>query len=105
LALGGLQPGNWESYERSLGEDWSGVVMVDNSQYSRIYGNFFDHWDMIPIKHRHLYVKAIRVMPEAQSLLMSAGMNSTTPMLAIRMDGVIFISKEEHGYCEIYSLY
>ncbi len=56
--------GFWGDYNRAIGnhfkdllaEAWSGVVMVDNSQYSRIYGNYFEHCGYDSYKH-NIYIK------------------------------------------------
>ncbi|HNW58715.1 MAG TPA: choice-of-anchor Q domain-containing protein [bacterium] len=54
----------WGDYTRVVGnymkdmlaETWSGVVMVDNSQYSAVYGNLFEHCGYDSYKH-NIYVK------------------------------------------------
>ncbi len=54
----------WGDYNRVIGnhmkdllaEAWSGVVMVDNSQYSKIYGNYFEHCGYDSYKH-NIYIK------------------------------------------------
>ncbi|MDH5202216.1 MAG: fibronectin type III domain-containing protein [Nitrospirota bacterium] len=54
----------WGDYNRVVGNHfkdmlqsaWSGVVMVDNSQYTNIYGNYFDHNGYDSYKH-NIYIK------------------------------------------------
>ena len=56
--------GTWGDYNRIIGnhmkdllaDAWTGVVMVDNSQYTKIYGNFFDRLGYNSYKH-NIYVK------------------------------------------------
>ena len=40
-------------------EVWSGVVMVDNSEYARVYGNYFEHCGYDAWKH-DIYIKTHR---------------------------------------------
>lgn len=56
--------GLWGDYNRVIGNHfkdllagtWSGVVMVDNSRYSEINGNYFDHLGFDSYKH-NIYIK------------------------------------------------
>jgi hypothetical protein len=56
--------GLWGDYNRVIGNHakdmlqdiWSGVVMVDNSQYSQVHGNFFEHCGFDSYKH-NIYIK------------------------------------------------
>jgi len=43
-------------FKDMLAEAWSGVVMVDNSYNSRVYGNLFDHCGYDSYKH-NIYIK------------------------------------------------
>ncbi len=95
----------WGDYNRVVGnhmkdmlaEAWSGVVMVDNSQYTRIYGNFFDHNGFDSYKH-NVYVKTHRdyISGDKSVDYTYIGWNEFANAYsgADRRGGVIFISRE-----------
>lgn len=95
--------GLWGDYNRVIGnhikdllaEAWSGVVMVDNSQYSRIYGNLFEHCGFDSYKH-NIYIKthANYISGDKSAEYTYIGWNEFSNAYARdNHGGVIFISK------------
>jgi hypothetical protein len=93
--------GLWGEHNRVIGnhmkdllaDAWTGVVMVDNSQYSRVYGNFFDHLGYDSYKH-NLYIKTHQDYAGSAEYTY-VGWNEFSDAHALDTHGgVIFISKE-----------
>jgi hypothetical protein len=94
--------GLWGDHNRVIGNHmkdlladiWSGVVMVDNSQYSEIYGNFFDHLGYDSYKH-NIYIKTHQDHAGSAEYTY-VGWNEFNDATAGQdaRGGVIFISKE-----------
>jgi hypothetical protein len=107
-AVGGPNAGTdavglWGDYNRVVGnhfkdllaDAWSGVVMVDNSQYSDIYGNVFEHLGYDSYKH-NIYIKthADYVAGDKSAEHVEIGYNEFLDAYASDTHGgVIFISK------------
>lgn len=95
--------GLWGDYNRVIGNHmkdllanaWTGVVMVDNSQYSRIYGNYFEHCGYDSYKH-NIYIKTHSnyVSGDKSAEYTYVGWNEFSNAYASDTHGgVIFISK------------
>jgi uncharacterized protein (TIGR03437 family) len=90
------------TFKDMLAEAWSGVVMVDNSQYTRVYGNLFDHNGFDSYKH-NVYIKTHSYAGSAEYTYV--GWNEFANAYARDTHGgVIFISKES-GFSDKYTRY
>jgi hypothetical protein len=93
--------GVWGDYNRVIGNQmkdlladaWTGVVMVDNSQNFKIYGNYFDHLGYDSYKH-NIYIKTHQDYAGSAEYS-DIGWNEFNNAYARDTHGgVIFISKE-----------
>jgi hypothetical protein len=97
--------GLWGDYNRVVGNTmrdmlanaWTGVVMVDNSQYSKIYGNLFERCGYDSYKH-NIYIKTHRdyVAGDKSVDYTDIGWNEFAEAWAGNdaRGGVIFVSRE-----------
>ncbi|MDH5202862.1 MAG: hypothetical protein OEW69_06360, partial [Nitrospirota bacterium] len=94
---------SWGDYNRVIGNHfkdmlqsaWSGVVMVDNSQYTKVYGNYFDHNGYDSYKH-NIYIKthANYISGDKSAEYTDVGWNEFNDAYASDTHGgVIFVSK------------
>jgi hypothetical protein len=93
--------GLWGDHNRVIGnhmkdllaDAWTGVVMVDNSQYSKVYGNFFDHLGYDSYKH-NIYIKTHQSYPGSAEYTYVGWNEFNDAYARDTHGGVIFISKE-----------
>jgi hypothetical protein len=97
--------GLWGDYNRVIGNHmkdmlqdiWSGVVMVNNSQYSLVYGNLFEHCGFDSYKH-NIYIKTHQdyIAGDASVDHTDVGWNEFADAWAgtDTRGGVIFVSRE-----------
>jgi hypothetical protein len=97
--------GLWGDYNRVVGNQmkdmlsnaWTGSVMVDNSQYAKIYGNRFEHCGFDSYKH-NIYIKTHRDYVSGDTSVdhTDVGWNEFANAWAgaDQRGGVIFVSRE-----------
>jgi hypothetical protein len=93
--------GLWGDHNRIVGnhmkdllaDAWTGVVMVDNSQYSEIYGNLFDHLGYDSYKH-NIYIKTHQSYAGSAEFTYVGWNEFNDAYAGDTHGGVIFISKE-----------
>jgi hypothetical protein len=90
-----------------LADAWTGVVMVDNSQYSRLYGNLFQRNGFDSYKH-NIYVKThLRyIAGDKDAQYTYIGWNEFADAIAAdNHGGVIFVSKAGDAAADQYTRY
>jgi hypothetical protein len=101
--------GLWGDHNRVVGchfkdmldEAWSGVIMVDNSRYSKIYGNLFENCGYDSYKH-NIYVKSHRYniagsLDETCEYNYIGWNEFDSPVASDRHGGAIFLSTQSHA--------